>query len=143
MTTDTTLTAEQRARLSVSLSVLLPRTDAIAHEFCAIVEHANPTLRLHMPGNEQIIREGIEHMLGSVCDDDQSEQIARHFAQLGSQAGITESDLPVLLASIQTAIAETAGYTWTDALEDDWTQWFDQFTSWAIQGASLGESQAA
>jgi hypothetical protein len=127
----------------VSLSVLLPRTDAIAHEFCAIVEHANPTLRLHLPSSEQVIREGIEHMMGAINDDHEGEQIARHFGQLGAHAGLDQADLPVLLAAIQTAIAETAGYTWTDALEDDWTAWFDCFIDWAIDSASLTDSQAA
>lgn len=143
MTIETAMTPEQRARLSVSLSVLLPRVDAIAREFCAIVEHAVPVLRLHMPSNEQVVRDGIETLLSSVTDDDACEHFARHLGQLGRESCIEQTDLPVLLAAIQTAIAETAGYTWTDALEDDWTQWFDMVTEWVLQGAAIGESQAA
>lgn len=143
MTTDTALTPQQRARLSVSLSVLLPRIESITREFCAIVEHAVPVLRLHMPSNEQVVQDGIEQLLVSVGDQDASERLARSLGHLGRDSGIEQTDLPVLLAAIQTAMAEQSGYTWTNALEDDWTQWFDMVTEWVLQGAALAEAHAA
>ena len=130
-------------RLTLSLSVLLPRLDAIASEFCTILEHANPSLRLMLPSNEKVVAVGIEELINTVCDADQAPVVMSRYNAMARESGIDETHLPVLLASIQTAMAETAGYTWTDALEDAWTIWFDALVDWAVHAQPVGETQAA
>ena len=130
-------------RLTLSLSVLLPRLDAIASEFCTILEHANPSLRLMLPSNEKVVAVGIEELINTVRDADQAPAIMSRYNAMARESGIDETHLPVLLASIQTAMAETAGYTWTDALEDAWTIWFDALVDWAVHAQPVGATQAA
>ncbi|MBO6740159.1 MAG: hypothetical protein JJ916_09890 [Phycisphaerales bacterium] len=133
----------EASRLVMSLNVLLPRLDAITAEFCRMVEFATPELRLKFPSNESILAVGIEDILSTVNDPQQAAQTVARYVTLARQAEIHETNLPVLLASIQTAIAETAGYTWTDALEDAWTMWFDTLAELAVSGAGVEETQAA
>ena len=130
-------------RLTLSLSVLLPRLDVIANEFCTILEHANPSLRLKIPSNEKVVAVGIEELLNTVRDANQAPAVMSRYNAMGREAGIDETHLPVLLASIQTAMAETAGYTWTDALEDTWSIWFDALVEWAVHAQPVSETQAA
>ncbi len=133
----------EQSRLEMSLSVQLPRLDAITAEFCRMVEYATPSLRLKFPSNEQVVAVGIEEVLRTVQQPERVPEIVQRYTELARQGGIDETNLPVLLASIQTAMAETAGYTWTEALEDAWTHWFDMLTDLAIQSVGLGETQAA
>lgn len=120
-----TLDQHDQQRLTSSLVVLLPRVSAITAEFCTLLEIAASGLRLRLPSDERQIEPVVEHLLGSVADMDVALQLAGEFAEQGKACGIQETDLPTLLAAIQTAIAETAGYTWTDQLEQTWTRWFD------------------
>jgi hypothetical protein len=130
-------------RLNHSLSVLLPRLDAITHEFCLIIEHADPSLRLKLPSNEKVIAVGIEELLNTVREPEQAITTMSRYNVMGREASIDETNLPVLLASIQTAMAETAGYTWTDSLEDLWSIWFDALVEWAVHAQPISETQAA
>lgn len=129
---------QQQQRLNSSLVVLLPRVTAITAEFCTLLEVADPSLRLRFPSDERQIQPVIEQLLGSVSDPSVSAQLAGVLAQHGHDAGIEDTDLPTLLAALQTAIAETAGYTWTNQLEQAWTVWFDRFTGSVL--TSLAES---
>ncbi|MHA7813023.1 MAG: hypothetical protein ACX94C_06490 [Phycisphaerales bacterium] len=133
----------EASRLVTSLTVLLPRLDAITAEFARLLEYAAPELRLKFPSNEGILAIGIEDILSTVNDPDEAGHTVARYVKLARKSGIDETNLPVLLASIQTAIAETAGYTWTDALEDAWTMWFDSLSEFAVSGAGIGETQAA
>lgn len=137
-----TLDQHDQQRLTSSLVVLLPRVSAITTEFCTLLEIADPSLRLRLPSDERQIEPVVEHLLGSVADVDVALQIAGEFAEQGKSSGIQETDLPTLLAAIQTAIAETAGYTWTDQLEQTWTRWFDGF-SYVMLSHAHGKDQLA
>jgi len=130
-------------RLMSSLSVLRPRIDEITSEFCRLLEFANPTLRLKFPSNERVIAVGIEEIIGTVSDQDDARSVMERYASIAQSVGIDETNLPVLLASIQTAMAETAGYTWTDGQEDAWTCWFDVLAEFAIRSSVHGDTQAA
>ncbi|MFG0245426.1 MAG: hypothetical protein ACF8MF_05160 [Phycisphaerales bacterium JB052] len=137
-----TLDQHDQRRLTSSLVVLLPRVSAITAEFCTLLEIADPGLRLRFPSDERHIEPVVEHLLGSVADMDVAQEIAGEFAKQGMAYGVQETDLPTLLAAIQTAIAETAGYTWTNQLEQTWTRWFDGF-SYAMLSHAHGKDQLA
>ncbi len=134
---------QQRQRLTNSLSVLLPRVDAIAAEFCQLLEMADPTLRLYFPSDARQLEPMMEQLIATAGQPDDAPTLLVGMGEHGASMGITIEHLPTLLAAIQTAIAETASYTWTDTLEHDWTLWFDALTGWAIQGARSIESIAA
>lgn len=134
---------EQRQRLTNSLSVLLPRVDAITAEFCQLVETAAPSLRLFFPSDERLIAPVLEQLISTAGQPDDAAALLMGMGEHGSSMGITIEHLPTLLAAIQTAIADVAGYTWTDALEHDWTQWFDALAGWALRGAERGAELAA
>ena len=133
----------QQQRLNSSLVVLLPRVTAITAEFCTLLEVADPSLRLRFPSDERQIEPVIEQLLGSVADPSAAKQLAGMFAQQGSEAGVEDTDLPTLLAAIQTAIAEIAGYTWTNQLEQVWTRWFDGFTDSVLSAQGANNQLAA
>jgi len=143
MKNEISIDQHQLQRLTNSLMVLRPRMDAITSEFCTLVEVADPTLRLMFPSDERTIAPVLEQLLTSVTSVDESATLMFTMGQMGTSMGINEYHLPTLLAAIQTAIAQAAGYTWTEKLEHDWTMWFDALTGWAIQGARSDESIAA
>jgi len=143
MTTQDLINGSELSRLEMSLSVLLPRLDRVAHEFCQLVEHAAPTLRLMLPSDERLIASGIKQILVSVRAPGSAEQLGSSFAQLGGEAGIDDSQLPVLLGSLQTAMAEMAGYTWTSTLESGWTDWLDTLVECAMIERGGAGTQAA
>jgi hemoglobin-like flavoprotein len=133
----------EASRLVSSLHVLHPRLDAVTAEFCQMVENAAPELRLKLPSDERVVAIGIEEIMQSVEHPAQAGAIMSRYTQMASNVGIDATHLPVLVASIQTAMAETAGYTWTDSLEDGWTHWFDMLMNAALHGEASGEHQAA
>ena len=143
MSQDLQITAEQRSRLCMSLAVLQPRIDDITDEFCRLIALADPGLRMCMPTETYQITATIEQLLHTVCEPEDADVFAMTLGQLGVSAGLTEYHLPTLLAAIQTAMAETASYTWTPQQEDDWTRWFDVLADFAIQGARNPGAAAA
>jgi hemoglobin-like flavoprotein len=126
----------EASKLVMSLSVLRPRIDAVTTEFCRLLEYAAESVRLKFPSDERLIAVGIEEILETVTNPTSAPEVMSRYANLARGAGIDETHLPVLLASIQTAMAETAGYTWTDALEDHWTCWFDTLAELASHHAA-------
>lgn len=131
------------SRLTLSLGILSPRLDAITAEFCRMLEHASPSLRLRLPSNERVLVVGIEEILETVHAPDTAYEVMARYTTHARAAGVEDTDLPVLLASIQTAMAEVAGYTWTEAQEDAWTCWLDALANIAVRGSSQGGTQAA
>jgi hemoglobin-like flavoprotein len=133
----------EASRLVSSLHVLLPRLGAVTAEFCRLVEYASPEVRLRMPSDERVLAVGIEEIMQTVEHPAQAGSVMARYARLAQSAGLDATHLPLLVASIQTAMAETAGYTWTESLEDVWTHWFDMLMDQAIESVGAGEHQAA
>lgn len=139
----TTMAVTEVSRLVSSLNVLLPRLDAITAEFCRLLTYAAPDVRRLLPSDERLIAVGIEDILQAIESPEQAGQVMARYVQLAEVAGVNATHLPVLVASIQTSLAETAGYTWTEPLEDAWTMWFDHLMTVAVQGPTLPDQHAA
>lgn len=143
MTTQTTINEVQRDRLVTSLDVLLPRVEAITEEFCILLEMADDSLRLQLPSDARMIEPVIGQLLNAVSDDVLADSLASELATNATEAAVLPEHAPTLLASLQTAIAETAGYTWTDRLEQAWFRWFDALLEIALEHARRDQSLAA
>jgi len=138
------ITPVEAERLRASLGVLLPRVEFITGEFCRLVELADPALRLRFPSDEREIAPVLGRVLGlAEGHDEQASQLIATLVREGAASGIAEENLPTLRAAIQTAIAEAAGYTWTERLEQAWSRWFDGLVELALECARSDQSLAA